>query len=263
MPTTPGAAVSYGGPTGAARPTGHEPEPTSSGTRPDRPPPDTRQARRRPGGAMPVCRAVTRTPGSPPASAREGGQPCRRALPSERRPVSGGGPVMVRRAPRVRACPLALEGSHEGPPSAAGPRLPLCAPLGGRWRSAGRSGARACPSATEGSHAGPASPPEVSLPHATEGGTLRLDVTSRLDVSRGPTPAWAPRRARPAPGPAVGPRRAWGSRRCAGSGPAAGAAPAARTGQPTRPYQTLLDQIFWSFTTSPVFGACQILLWPA
>lgn len=33
--------------------------------------------------------------------------------------------------------------------------------------------------------------------------------------------------------------------------------------QETRPYQTLLVQIFCSFTTSPVFGACQILPLPA
>lgn len=32
---------------------------------------------------------------------------------------------------------------------------------------------------------------------------------------------------------------------------------------PTRPYQTLLVQIFCSRTTSPVFGACQSLPFPA
>lgn len=34
-------------------------------------------------------------------------------------------------------------------------------------------------------------------------------------------------------------------------------------GQETRPYQTLLVQIFCSLTTSPVFGACQIFPFPA
>lgn len=33
--------------------------------------------------------------------------------------------------------------------------------------------------------------------------------------------------------------------------------------QPTLPYQTLLVQILSSFTTSPVFGECQILPLPA
>ncbi len=42
-----------------------------------------------------------------------------------------------------------------------------------------------------------------------------------------------------------------------GDGAPAGAAASAR--HFTRPYQTLLVQIFWSRTTSPVFGACQIL----
>lgn len=35
-------------------------------------------------------------------------------------------------------------------------------------------------------------------------------------------------------------------------------APGLSRGQPTRPYQTPLVQILSSFTTSPVFGACQI-----
>jgi len=34
-------------------------------------------------------------------------------------------------------------------------------------------------------------------------------------------------------------------------------------GQLTRPYQTLLVQIFCNRTTSPVFGACQIFPFPA
>ncbi len=55
----------------------------------------------------------------------------------------------------------------------------------------------------------------------------------------------------------VGPR----GRSRPGGGAPAGAAASAR--HFTRPYQTLLVQIFWSRTTSPVFGACQILFLPA
>ncbi|CAL9372939.1 hypothetical protein SUDANB146_05608 [Streptomyces sp. enrichment culture] len=53
--------------------------------------------------------------------------------------------------------------------------------------------------------------------------------------------------------------------RVAGRGSAAALprAPAASARHFTRPYQTLLVQIFCSRTTSPVFGACQILLLPA
>lgn len=36
-----------------------------------------------------------------------------------------------------------------------------------------------------------------------------------------------------------------------------------QAGHLTRPYQTLFVQIFWSFTTSPVFGECQIRPFPA
>ncbi len=85
-------------------------------------------------------------------------------------------------------------------------------------------------------------------------------------LSQGPRPSCprqGPTAPRPAPSPPQGVRRAGKALTVCGSGPAAGAAPGARKGQETRPYQTLLDQIFWSFTTSPVFGACQILLWPA
>ena len=39
--------------------------------------------------------------------------------------------------------------------------------------------------------------------------------------------------------------------------------PPPRESQLTRPYQTLLVQIFFSLTTSPVFGACQIFPFPA
>lgn len=58
---------------------------------------------------------------------------------------------------------------------------------------------------------------------------------------------WAPR------GTAAGPRGAT----------AALTAVAPRAGQRTRPYQTLFVQIFSRFTTSPLFGECQILPFPA
>lgn len=147
-------------------------------------------------------------------------------------------------------------------------------------------------------HGGPVSAPGPNSPPVSDGGAL--PVGRHLSAGRlvgGPTPAWARnRRASPVwarvhlaphppgptptgprpPGPmavAVGsqaPRRPRASgrpekrcRRGAGAALLPEPLPVVRAGQPTRPYQTLLDQIFWSFTTSPVLGACQILLWPA
>lgn len=48
-----------------------------------------------------------------------------------------------------------------------------------------------------------------------------------------------------------------------GPGAAARGPPPRGQSQLTLPYQTLLVQIFWSFTTSPVFGECQIFPFPA
>ncbi|MGN5377973.1 LysE family translocator [Streptomyces lasalocidi] len=67
----------------------------------------------------------------------------------------------------------------------------------------------------------------------------------------------------PAPGRPWAPGGHRGGTDGAGSGPAAGATPGLTPDQLTRPYQTLLVQIFWRRTTSPVLGACQILLWSA
>lgn len=58
----------------------------------------------------------------------------------------------------------------------------------------------------------------------------------------------------------VGGARPTGRSRLGGGAPAGAAA---TVGHFTRPYQTLLVQIFCFRTTSPVFGACQILLSPA
>lgn len=59
--------------------------------------------------------------------------------------------------------------------------------------------------------------------------------------------------------PVCAPRRPPRFRAGAAPAPApAGAAPGVTAAQLTRPYHTAFVQIFWSFTTSPVFGACQI-----
>lgn len=108
------------------------------------------------------------------------------------------------------------------------------------------------------------SPSAASLSPVPEGGAPRLRLHLLPAAPRAPAGGTGGRGRPSRPRPPQGFTRA-GEVLSARAGAALSPEPlpVARAGQPIRPYQTLLDQIFWSLTTSPVFGACQILLWPA